>query len=218
MAAKHFETLVVGAGANTLDDGEAATIAYALTNRLEALIDERKACRICAERFAALDVTTTVEVLLDPAMENELGRKVVSRWLSEGALVFVEKYKPWSGGGGTLYAVGDSEQFDRLVDECEPRHVVFLGRWRPQSGILDEAIFLQAAEDQVQSECEPFVGLPTYFPEELDATFPVDEIDIKECIEEYGGQFGWFGNTPNFPSSYWEREVDRPLGILVTRT
>lgn len=72
-AAKHFETLVVGAAVDTLDDGEAATIAYALTNKLEALIDERKACRICAERFAALDVTTTVELLLDPAMEVELG-------------------------------------------------------------------------------------------------------------------------------------------------
>ncbi len=72
-ASKHFEALVVGTAAETLDDGEAATIAYALTNDLEALIDERKACRICAERYAALPVTTTVELLLDPAIEAELG-------------------------------------------------------------------------------------------------------------------------------------------------
>lgn len=72
-ASRYFEELVVGTAVETLDDGEAATIAYALTRDLEALIDERKACRICAERYAALAVTTTVEFLLDPTMEAELG-------------------------------------------------------------------------------------------------------------------------------------------------
>jgi len=77
-AAKHFETLVVGTAAETLDDGEAATIAHALTDNLEALVDERKACRICAERYAALSVTTTVELLLDPEIEAELGHDGVA--------------------------------------------------------------------------------------------------------------------------------------------
>lgn len=72
-ALRHFEALVIGTAAETLDDGEAATIAYALTSDLEALIDERKAWRICGERYAALAVTTTVELLLDPATEAELG-------------------------------------------------------------------------------------------------------------------------------------------------
>ena len=65
--------LVVGSAAETLDDGEAATIAYALTSSYEALIDERKARRICAEPYAALVVTTTVELLLDSTTKAELG-------------------------------------------------------------------------------------------------------------------------------------------------
>src|SRR5581483_3817592 len=44
-----FEELVVGPAVETLDDGEAATIAYALAHGGTALIDERKAMRICRE-------------------------------------------------------------------------------------------------------------------------------------------------------------------------
>jgi len=72
-ASEHFEALVVGTAVETLDDGEAATIAYALINSLEVLIDERKAWRICAERYSALTITTTVDLLLDPAIEATLG-------------------------------------------------------------------------------------------------------------------------------------------------
>ena len=72
-ASEHFEALVVGPAAATLDDGEAATIAYALTNGLAALIDERKAWRICRERFGTLTVTTTVDLLLSAGTEQALG-------------------------------------------------------------------------------------------------------------------------------------------------
>ena len=58
-AGKHLEALSVGAASETLDDGGAATIAYAVTSDLKALIYERKACQILIERYAALAVTTT---------------------------------------------------------------------------------------------------------------------------------------------------------------
>ncbi|MCY4660979.1 MAG: hypothetical protein OXF93_14365 [Acidobacteria bacterium] len=45
----HFAGLVGGAAADTLDDGEAATIACAVERSAIALIDDRKAIRICAE-------------------------------------------------------------------------------------------------------------------------------------------------------------------------
>ena len=51
----YFTALVSGSAAQTLDDGEAATIAYALECSATALIDERKANRICAERFQRID-------------------------------------------------------------------------------------------------------------------------------------------------------------------
>ncbi|MYH60226.1 MAG: hypothetical protein F4148_00125 [Caldilineaceae bacterium SB0675_bin_29] len=71
---QHFRTLVLGPAAQTLDDGEAATIAYALEQNAVALIDERKANRLCSERFNALHIGCTVDVLMHAAIEATLGR------------------------------------------------------------------------------------------------------------------------------------------------
>lgn len=73
-----FESLVVGAAVDTLDDGEAATIAYARATGTAALIDERKARRICASRFPALAVHTTVDVLTSGHVAKMLGQAGVS--------------------------------------------------------------------------------------------------------------------------------------------
>ena len=69
----YFEALVVGPASETLDDGEAATIACALTSDLVALIDERKAWRICGERYRSLTVATTIDLLLSPVTGRALG-------------------------------------------------------------------------------------------------------------------------------------------------
>jgi predicted nucleic acid-binding protein len=68
-----FEELVVGPAAETLDDGEAATIAYALAHGCTALIDERKAIRLCRERFPNLPVACTLDVFLHGAVQDRLG-------------------------------------------------------------------------------------------------------------------------------------------------
>jgi predicted nucleic acid-binding protein len=46
-----FEDLVIGHGPDTLDDGEAATVAFGVERNVIPVLDERKARRICAERF-----------------------------------------------------------------------------------------------------------------------------------------------------------------------
>ena len=70
---QHFTALVSGPAAQTLDDGEAATIAYALEHNAMALIDERKANRICSEHFDSLHTGYTVDVLMHTAIETALG-------------------------------------------------------------------------------------------------------------------------------------------------
>jgi len=74
----HFECLVVGDGADTLDDGEAATIAFAVQATATAFIDERKANRICAERFEYLTVASTMDLLMHPKLREVLGKDAVS--------------------------------------------------------------------------------------------------------------------------------------------
>ncbi len=68
-----FSTLVVGPAKDTLDDGEAATIAYAVEHGATILIDEKKATRICEERFSHLTVGSTVDLVGCPAVRAKLG-------------------------------------------------------------------------------------------------------------------------------------------------
>ena len=72
---RHFFNLVSGPAAQTLDDGEAATIAHALETEPPAipLIDERKANRICAHRFADLVTGSTVDLLAQDDVQAALG-------------------------------------------------------------------------------------------------------------------------------------------------
>jgi predicted nucleic acid-binding protein len=73
-AEQHFESLVVGPAAETLDDGEAATIAFAVAHGALPLIDERKAIRIYAERFASLLIGCTVDILAHPKVLHAIGQ------------------------------------------------------------------------------------------------------------------------------------------------
>ena len=69
-----FESLVIGPAAETLDDGEAATIAYANSYGYAAIIDERKATRICAERFPSLLIASSVDLLGHRSVMTSLSR------------------------------------------------------------------------------------------------------------------------------------------------
>lgn len=95
----HFETLVAGSAVDTLDDGEAATIAFALEKSAIPLIDERKAHRICRERFPSLQVASTLELLAHPNVETALGRSELADAVFQALLtarmrVFIE-YVDW---------------------------------------------------------------------------------------------------------------------------
>ncbi len=59
-----YLSLVAGRATQTLDDGEAATLALAIHLGATALIDERKAISIAAARFPVLTVATTTDLLL----------------------------------------------------------------------------------------------------------------------------------------------------------
>lgn len=75
---EYFEQLVVGAAQMTLDDGEAATIAYAVASNGIALIDEKKANQICGQRFPELRLAYTVDIFMHPDVQNELGKDALA--------------------------------------------------------------------------------------------------------------------------------------------
>lgn len=70
---KVYEELIDGSALRTLDDGEAATIAYAQEVGGIAVIDERKATRLCADMFPDQILVSTAQILLEDAVERSLG-------------------------------------------------------------------------------------------------------------------------------------------------
>mgnify|MGYP001806537975 CR=1 FL=1 len=81
VAKLHFETLVTGSAQESLDDGEAATIACALEREAIAVIDEAKATRICRMRHADLELVSTTALLLHEKTEDAIGPDSIAECL-----------------------------------------------------------------------------------------------------------------------------------------
>ncbi|AOO85152.1 hypothetical protein [Bosea vaviloviae] len=77
-----FFELVAGSAAESLGDGEAATLAFASANHCSAAIDEKKATRLSAARFTSLRLATTVDILAHDAVRSAIGQGA----LAEAAL------------------------------------------------------------------------------------------------------------------------------------
>ncbi len=72
-----FERLVTGRSIDTLDDGEAATIAYAVETGATAIIDERKANKICRTSYPQLALGCTVDIFCHDRVRRALGDVVL---------------------------------------------------------------------------------------------------------------------------------------------
>ena len=94
-----FGELVAGSAAETLDDGEAATIAYAATHGAVPVIDERKGRRIYNQRFGGLRLLSTAQLFMQPAVEAALGRDAlrdaVFRSLQNARMRVLPDYVEW---------------------------------------------------------------------------------------------------------------------------
>ena len=73
-AEERFEDLVVGDAASTLDDGEASTIAHAVENLGIAIIDEKKAYKICGEKYPYLRIGSSLDLFFHPSVQSALGK------------------------------------------------------------------------------------------------------------------------------------------------
>ena len=71
-AQSEYISLVSGSSMGSLGDGEAATIASAFAMRAWAGIDERKARRICRDRYKGVKVASTVDILAHPDVLDAL--------------------------------------------------------------------------------------------------------------------------------------------------
>ncbi len=66
----NFLALVAGSGATTLDDGEAATIAWSVAHGGIPIIDEKKGSAICRDRFPHLKLGTTIDIFAHEQVQS----------------------------------------------------------------------------------------------------------------------------------------------------
>ena len=95
---KYFLDLVYGTTKDTLDDGEAATVAYALEHDATVLVDDRKAIRLCSTRFPHLTICGTVDLLGHADVWASLGTRApdaVFNALRVGRMRVPEQHLDW---------------------------------------------------------------------------------------------------------------------------
>ncbi|MDW9378028.1 hypothetical protein NKZ03_00205 [Sinorhizobium meliloti] len=94
-----FASLVSGSAAESLDDGEAATLAVGAVLGHTVVMDERKAQRIAGERFASMQIITTADILCSERVVADLGTAQVGNLIFNGligARMFVpERHHGW---------------------------------------------------------------------------------------------------------------------------
>lgn len=105
-----YRTLIEGPAARTLGDGEAATIAYAVQNEAVALIDEKKAKRICSERFTGILVTTTTDMMLHQNVAQALGPSHVEA--VHAALKYARMHVPRERVGDVIQLLGNDRSIE----------------------------------------------------------------------------------------------------------
>jgi predicted nucleic acid-binding protein len=98
-AETHFERLVIGPTQNTLDDGEAATIAFAIQNTAAVVIDERKATNLCARLFPDIVVKSSLDLFSHTQVQAALGpagtADAVFRALQDGRIRVPSHHEAW---------------------------------------------------------------------------------------------------------------------------
>jgi predicted nucleic acid-binding protein len=71
----YFAALVAGPASETLDDGEASTVACTLEKGAAAVIDDRKAIALCIRKHAGLLIASTIDIFAHQAVIASLGNE-----------------------------------------------------------------------------------------------------------------------------------------------
>lgn len=96
---EHFEQLVCGSAKTSLDDGEAATLAYCAVHKAVPIIDERKANKVCKEQYSLLKPISSASLFKlanknRGIIEDHLS-EALHRALTDGRMRVLEPYIDW---------------------------------------------------------------------------------------------------------------------------
>lgn len=106
-----YEKLIRGTTIGTLDDGEAAVIGMAIEKSGTALIDERKAKKLCAKSYPDLPIINTVEFLLSSNVKEILDIRRQAKAIRY-AIKFARMHVPESYRDQVSYLLGTLDQIE----------------------------------------------------------------------------------------------------------
>lgn len=96
---EHFEKLVCGSAKTSLDDGEAATLAYCAVHQVIPIIDEKKANKVCEEQYPNLKPISSASIFklaeINGLINEELLSEAMHRALTEGRMRVLEPHIEW---------------------------------------------------------------------------------------------------------------------------
>ena len=96
---EHFGNLVSGRAKTSLDDGEAATLAYCAVHKTIPIIDERKANKVCKEQFTYLKPISSAAVFKIAGQGKNIHEvqlsKAVYNALSIGRMFVMHHHLEW---------------------------------------------------------------------------------------------------------------------------
>lgn len=76
-----FQQLVLGPTSNTVDDGEAATIAYGVSHNAVTIVDDGKALQISKRLYPSLRLAHSIDIFAHSAVQDKLGRAALAELL-----------------------------------------------------------------------------------------------------------------------------------------
>jgi len=130
--------------------------------------------------------------------------KTLREWFETSGELFVELYKPRSGGSGSFYVLKSLDQYDELMVNANPGSFCFVLRdpQLPIRGIVDDG-FIARSLSEIASDGYYVVIEPCTFPG--DFNYLADgktHAELKLDLEKLRGKEAWAGDDLNMPGDY----------------
>jgi hypothetical protein len=127
-------------------------------------------------------------------------------WFRASGELFVELYKPHSGGSGFFYVLNTYAQYEHLMVNAKPGSISFILRDKqlPIRGIVDDGLIENALKQIPDGEYYAVIE-PCVYPNSF--VYLGDgntHSELKNDLEKLRGVEVWAGVDLNMPDEYWK--------------
>ncbi len=133
----------------------------------------------------------------------------LKNWFGLSGELFVELYKPHSGGSGFLYVLNSYAQYEDLMANAKPGSISFVLRDRQLQirGVVDDVLISKALNQIADGEYYTIIE-PCEYPNSFSYLGEGNtHAELKNDLEKLRGIEVWAGVDPNMPDEYWKENL-----------